>query len=441
MSGGIKARMVPLYFETGRDAEFENQCAALIKLLDQDADILAPQPLGTDLPECDAVLFPQLLGEAYRRLESFQRIDRPILVLTSEFGTVSMWDWEITAFLRAHGIETIAPHDLELTRLVCRALAVRKELVQSRFLVFQDDPGEGFQAPIFKRFYWWEDECTERVKEKFGLAIEKRSFRALGAEARALPDDALPSLKRQAGICGDLSERALDGALKLYLAIKKYVEADPTVQGAGINCLNESHFSDTTPCLAWSLLFEERKLTWGCEADTLAMLTQHLLFRTLGVPLMMTNLYPFSMGQAALKHEHIPSFPEVSDPENHILVAHCGYLGVVPRPFAEEWRLREKVLAIVDDNASAIDARMPAGDITLVKLHPLLDRWSVAEGTLEGYVQYPNSHCLNGGVIKVENGRRFMRELISHHYILAAGHIAERLRWVSRVFDLEVECI
>jgi L-fucose isomerase-like protein len=238
-----------------------------------------------------------------------------------------------------------------------------------------------------------------------------------------------------------LSERALDSALKLYLAIKSHVEADPAVQGVGINCLNESHFSDTTPCLAWSLLFEEKKLTWGCEADTLSMLTQHLLFRTLGVPLMMTNLYPFSMGQAALKHEHIPSFPESSDPENHILVAHCGYLGVVPRPFAEGWRLREKVLAIVDDNASAIDARIPTGDITLVKLHPLLNHWSVAEGTLEGYVQYENSHCLNGGVIKVDHGRRFMRELISHHYILAAGHIAERLRWASRVFELDVECL
>ena len=36
-----------------------------------------------------------------------------------------------------------------------------------------------------------------------------------------------------------------------------------------------------------------------------------------------------------------------------ILAAHCGYLGVVPQPFATEWALRKKVLAIVNDNATA----------------------------------------------------------------------------------------
>ena len=36
---------------------------------------------------------------------------------------------------------------------------------------------------------------------------------------------------------------------------------------------------------------------------------------------MMTNLYPFLMGQAALAHERIPHFPAVDEPENHILAA------------------------------------------------------------------------------------------------------------------------
>ncbi len=81
------------------------------------------------------------------------------------------------------------------------------------------------------------------------------------------------------------------------------------------------------------------------------MLTEVLIDKTLQVPFMMTNMYPFLMGQAALKHEHIPEFPQVAgNPADHILMAHCGYLGVVPQSFSTEWALRDKVLAIVDDN-------------------------------------------------------------------------------------------
>ena len=105
------------------------------------------------------------------------------------------------------------------------------------------------------------------------------------------------------------------------------------------------------------------------------------------------------MGNAALKHEHIPNFPDVEGaPENYILAAHCGYFGVFPKSFSTEWKLKEKVLAIVDDSATAIDAH---GNIMLVKLMPPFDRWSVVEGDLPKYAQFENSHCLNGAVIRV----------------------------------------
>ena len=54
---------------------------------------------------------------------------------------------------------------------------------------------------------------------------------------------------------------------------------------------------------------------------------------------MMTNLYPFLLGCAALKHERNPSFPHVEESENHTLAAHCGYLGVLPQSFSTEWTL------------------------------------------------------------------------------------------------------
>jgi L-fucose isomerase-like protein len=169
------------------------------------------------------------------------------------------------------------------------------------------------------------------------------------------------------------------------------------------------------------------------------MLTETLLHRALGVPLMMTNLYPFLMGKAATEHEHIPGFPLVENPDNCILVAHCGYLGVVPPSFSTEWTLRPKVLAIVDDNATAIDARLPEGPVTLAKLDPSLERLTVVEGSIESYAQFSNSHCLNGGVIRVPNGRKLLENLPSHHSILLTGHQMSGIHWLAKVFELEIE--
>jgi hypothetical protein len=156
---------------------------------------------------------------------------------------------------------------------------------------------------------------------------------------------------------------------------------------------------------------------------------------------MMTNLYPFLMGQAALKHERIPSFPELDEPQNHILAAHCGYLGVLPQSFATEWTLRGKVLAIVNQEAHAIDARLPTGDMTLVKMKPNFDTISVAEGQLTGYAQYPGSDCLNGAVLRVADGHKLMRNLTSHHYLLTTGHNLPDMLNLAVVFGLHIETI
>lgn len=175
-------------------------------------------------------------------------------------------------------------------------------MAESKFLVFQDNPGQGFQAEIFKRFYWWEDECTRRMLDKFGIRIEKKSFKEMGARAQQLPDAAAEQVwedwKDRLAL-GHISDRQRNSALKVYLTVREELEKDADIKGMGINCLNRSHFSDTTPCLAWNMLYEERRLIWGCEADTVSMLTKYLLHNSLDVPIMMTNLYPFIMGQAA----------------------------------------------------------------------------------------------------------------------------------------------
>ncbi len=437
----MKPILIPVYFQSGLNPDFEKQLNILKNVLAEEAEIGAPVALGSRLPEADAVLFPQMLGDAYRQLAALKQLQVPLLIITSEFGTASMWDWEILSYLESEGVRTLAPYSLAEAKKLCRGLGVKKQLSRSKFLVFQDNPGVGQQASIFKRFYWWETECTERMKEKFGISIVRKSFKEFGERAKQIPDrEAEEEWKKCHRTTEGVSTRALHSAMKIYIAAKREIDREGDVIGIGINCLNESHFSDTTPCLAWDLLYEERGLIWGCEADTMSMLTKYIMNKSLGVPIMMTNLYPFLMGQAALKHEKIDRFPEVvKDPQNCILVAHCGYLGVLPKSFSTEWTLRPKVLGIVDENATAIDARLPVGDVTLAKLGPALDKVTVAEGQLEGYAQYPGSDCRNGGVIRVKDGRRMVNNLASHHYLLMVGHNLQDIASVAKIFKLGVE--
>lgn len=437
----MKARLLPIYFQNLRNEEFNVQVRTLQELLSEEAEFLEPAELGTALPEADAIVFPVLVGQAYRQLEAIKAFRAPVIALTSEFGTVAMWDWEIISFLKSKGVSVFAPYDLQLTKVICRALAAKNELKSTKFLVFQDKPGEaGMQPEIFKRFYWWEDACTGEMENRFGVRIVKKSFRKLAEEAKAIPDaDASRTLSGWEFHQEGVSERALLSSAKIYLAIKKEIEKEGNVGGVGINCLNESEYSDTTPCLAYNMLFQEEGILWICEGDTVSLMTKYILYKALRAPIMMSNLYPFLMGMAALKHEKITKFPEIREPENCILVAHCGYMGLVPQCFACEWTLRPRALQIVDENAIMIDARMTLGDVTIAKLHTAFDRLLVMEGKLEDYAQYPGSDCRNGAIIRVENGRRMMDLLYSHHSCIITGHKSAELELVARVFGLKTE--
>jgi len=437
--------LLPVHLEQQPGASFVRQLAALSELSDGLVEWRPPAWVGDPVPDdVTAVVVPDMSGLAYRLLEELRRMPVPLLVVTSEFGTVSMWDWEIRDYLRRRGVDTVAPTSRQELVDVLRALAVRSTLPKSRMLAYLDDLGAGMQPDIFKRFYWWEEECVDDMQRSLGVTIERRSWRELAARAAAVPEARVVDAHERIspGVpMGALAWRARAEALRLYLALGDELDETPNVIAAGINCLNESTTSPTTPCLAWNLLFEERGLMWGCEADLTSMMTEFLTYQTLRAPVMMTNLYPFLMGDAALKHEKIPYFPDMADPQDHILVAHCGFLGVVPQSFSTSWSVQPRVLEIVDPNAHALDARMAEGDSTIVKLTSTMDTLTVTPADLTGYHQYENSDCLNGAVLRVPDGYRYVEALPSHHAVLATGDLRRRLELVSPVLGLGVEHI
>lgn len=435
-----KAKLIPVYFETAYDASYRRQLECIRSGIGDLAQISEPRAIGQELPEdVDAVLVPVLVGEAYRHVQDFAAMNKPVLLLTSEFLTIDMWDWELRSFLANSGVEVLAPYSPEMTRTMVKTLGLLREMRQSKFLVYQETPGDGMQAEIFKRFFWWEDVCLNRIKDAWGIEIVKRSLKELGARAEAMEEEKLlPLLREEKELLGEVSEKAGMQALKLYQAISEDLAEIPDVAGVGTNCLNESFHCRTTPCLAWHLLFEKKRLLWACEADLLSLLTEYMIYQTIGTPVMMTNLYPFLMGMAAIRHEKMERFPEREDPQNCVLGVHCGYFGCMPRKFAKQYTLREKVLEIVPEEALAVDARYTEGPVTIVQLNQDMKRILLAEGKLEEYVGYEGTDCRNGAVIRVKDGYKLMKELFSHHAIIVPEHIGEKFSWAAQVLGLKI---
>jgi hypothetical protein len=439
----MKVRLLPLFFteRNEREAgEYEEQMARLKEFYGDVAEFLPPQPVGVPAPaDADAVVFPQMIFAAFRHDDEMKAYGLPMVVLTSRFGTVEMWDWEIVTYLRDLGLTVFSPYNIEMAKTVLRALAVKRSLKDgANFLMFQDSPGEGMQANIFKRFYWWEKQSTESMEETFGCQLIYRSWKELCENARNISDDEARQVSADWNINQEgVSEVCFLKAVKIHVAVKRVISEVGNVVGVGANCLNESFYCDTTPCLAWNMLFERDSIIYACEGDTLTLLSSYILYRSMEKPVMMTNLYPFLVGMAALAHERIDKFPDIEDPDNHALGVHCGYFGLTSRSFCDKWTLRPKALAIVNDDAIMVDAQLPKGPVTLAKIYPGFKKLSIIKAEIEDYVQYPGSDCLNGALIRYRDGHKVMDALCSHHSLIVSGDVAPQLRQLSRIFGWE----
>jgi len=446
----MKAVLQPFYF-AGRNErevkEYGEQLEQLKSLYGGEAEFLEAKEFGAEIPkEAQAIIFPQLFGAIFREKERLSQIELPIIILTSEFGTVEMWDWEIVAWLRDElHLNVFSPYNVELAKVILRTISAKVEMRSGmKFLMMQDDPGEGMQAYLFKRFYWWDRDCTEEIEKAFGLKILYRSWKEVNVQAEGFTDEEAWQLWQERTVPNEgVPRENIIKAVKLYLAIRALIREIGDVQGVGCNCLNESFHSKTTPCLAWNWIYEYDHIIWACEGDTVTLISKYIMHQALRAPMMMTNIYPFLVGMAALKHEKIQEFPNIEDPDNHALGVHCGYFGFAPQSFCTRWMMRPKVLEIVNEDAIVIDCEMAAGPITMAKLRPDMKKITIIEAEIEKYVQYPGSDCRNGALIRFVNGNghKVMESLSSHHAILIQDKQTYKLLQMAKVLGIEAEVI
>ena len=344
-------------------------------LLADRVELLEPVPLGGTAAGGRRGRLPAVPGRGVpASVEAFQAIDLPILIVTSEFGTLSMWDWEIIEYLQvARASRRSPPTTSSRRKKVCAALRRQAGADRTRSSwSTRTTRAKAFRPPSSSASTGGKTSAPSGSATSSASTIVKKSFRELGAAGQG-------DLRRRGrrGLEGpERADRgplgtALRSAVKLYLAVKRDLDQDPSIRGAASTASTSR--TSPTPRPAWpgTCCIEERGLIWGCEADTMSMLTKYLLHRSLGAPIMMTNLYPFLLGDAAAQAR---ADRGLSRGRGRAGEPHPGgplrLHGRDPASFATEWTLRKKVLAIVDDNATAIDARLPTGDVTLAKLHP-----------------------------------------------------------------------
>ena len=57
----MKVTLIPVYFDPGRDENFDKNLNIAKDLLKEEVEFTSPLPLGSDLPDADGVIFPQML--------------------------------------------------------------------------------------------------------------------------------------------------------------------------------------------------------------------------------------------------------------------------------------------------------------------------------------------------------------------------------------------
>ncbi|MDF2611205.1 MAG: hypothetical protein K0R92_2679 [Lachnospiraceae bacterium] len=446
----MSTKLLPLYFNEANEREhkeFNKQLDNLRLIYQKDTEFLDPRPVHDfDSTIADAIIFPQLIGAIFENKRYLADIKLPIIIITSQFGTVEMWDWEIVAYLREElKLQVFTPYNVEMGMVILRSISARKQMHSGiNFLMMQDSPGEGMQSNIFKRFYWWEKECAQQIERAFGIHIIYRSWKEVNENVKGISDETALLLWNERKVpCEGVPIENILKAVKLYIAIHDLAESIGNIQGIGSNCLNESFHSETTPCLAWNWMFEYDHIIWACEGDLVTLISKYILYSGLQKPIMMTNIYPFLVGMAALKHEKINEFPDIKDPDNHALGVHCGYFGFAPQSFCSEWTMRPKVLEIVNDNAIVIDCRFATGPVTMAKLHADMKKLTIIEAEIEDYVQYPGSDCRNGSLIRYKNnnGHKVMESLSSHHAIIIQGNVTPQLLQLAKIYHFDVTLI
>ena len=76
-----------------------------------------------------------------------------MIVITSQYGAVDMWDWELISYMLAHGLTVFLPYNTDLGKVIFCAFGIKEAHGGSKIPDVPGRSGRGHAGLHFKRFY------------------------------------------------------------------------------------------------------------------------------------------------------------------------------------------------------------------------------------------------------------------------------------------------
>jgi L-fucose isomerase-like protein len=356
-----------------------------------------------------------------------------------------MWRWSASDMLRALGVEVRLIKNSKEGLLVLKALAVRRQLKSSAFVVF----GE-------QNFPWNANAVGHLMTEKLGTRIvvrpisdiQKRYERITQKEVRAFWEARRARYTEKTVRAGEL-----DQGIRTCLAIRSILLEERAL-GFGVNCYGDLLIKGDrdVPCLAQNLLREDGYIA-ACDGDFCTMMGMALVSLFLDAPCLMSNLYPVMLAGALMEHFRSRLAPDTKKYpkkkwKNLARIGHCGFVGVVSPEMTPSGKVLLKDFGGTyeikrDGRGCGIDGALRASKrITIIELSLDGKTLLVTAGKVCETTRHKGlSHVESTGLLEFDDLEQFIENISREHVVICYGDHRSELVLLAEVLGLECKLL
>jgi L-fucose isomerase-like protein len=360
-----------------------------------------------------------------------------------DYDEPDFWRWAARDMLHTLGVDVHLVKNKHEGIALLKALALKRFLANSRFVVF----GE-------QNFPWNAYAIGDRLTCSLGIQvvvhplddIRARYSKFTAEDIQHVRLNRLSNRYEEQGV----RPEALDQAIRTYLAIREILEEERAL-GFGVNCFGDLIIRGgrDIPCLAQLLLREEGYIA-ACDGDFIAMTGMALSNFFLNKPTMMSNLYPVSYVGALTDHFGDPLSPGEEYPRsnwhNFARLAHCGYVGVVSpemtpsgKTSLRSWGGTYEIKR--DGRGCGVDGDLAGGElITVISLTSEMRSLMIARARVAETTRHPSMpHCEASGLLEFHDLAGFVEAVSRDHVVIQYGDHQRDFEILAGVLGLEAK--
>jgi len=381
------------------------------------------QKLEPDIHDADFAFFDYTGLPQYPVVSIAERYGKPVGMI-GQVGTV-----DITAYLRARGLEGYAFQDYEDLNHFLSLLRVRKALQQTRLLIALK--GNLLPTGVVSSIYDLED-----LKQRYGVNHTLITGEELLETMRNLSPERLQEAEKitdrliaNAEEC-QMSAQDLLPSVKFYLATKqtlaKYESNAFTLPCFEICATRVMEEERITFCLAHSLL-KDQGIPSACEGDVNVLMA-------IAVLMYLSRKSPY-MGNTSLV-----------DAENNIIAVHHDVPGLKMKGLEEAdlpYGIKNFTMAGWGGTIRYDISRDMGEPVTIARFNPQGTALLVACGEITGCRGYMDVGCALRYEMKIGDATAFFRRMqdFGHHFAMVFGDYVADLKQLGALagFDVVVE--